>query len=213
MKNFVYALMLTAAVLATTPSANAQCADCVGGGFESGGTGITDNANAQGIGNCVDQCRWPCTGNCRFTNGNTNVACPKFRGFDYSNKYYRGYLAATDDFHPDPFYAYSKSGIDASRIDQWNRVRASQTAWHGQYNYWRFNAPTALVVPPTASFQTSYSWGVGGTKSLPINHQFNSPASGGSGGISQQFSSPPYWPSSTDQLGVYPVRAPWSHVR
>lgn len=213
MRTFIHALTLTAALLIGTEVTTAQCSSCGEGGFPSGGSGIQDNADSQGIGNCVDQSRWPSTGNCQFTNGNTNVACPILASKSYSNPYYRGYLAATDSFHPAPFYAYGRQGIDAARVDQWNRVRASQTSWHGQHNYWKYNAPTALVLPPTASFQTSYSWGVGGTKSLPINHQFNSPAPGGSGGISQQFSSSPYWPSSTDQLGVYGVRAPWSHIR
>ena len=213
MKSFVYALTLTAALLAGTQLATAQCSSCGGGGFASGGSGITDNVDEQGIGVCVDQCRYPCKGNCQFTNGNTNVACPINPYASYSSKYIRAYLAARDGIHPAPVYAYSRMGIDAARIDQWNRIRGSQTPWHGQYNYWKYNAPTALVLPPTAAFQTSYSWGVGGTRSLPINHQFNSSAPGGSGGISQQFSSSPYWPSSTDQMGVYGVRAPWSHIR
>ena len=209
MKKLLFSFAIVAALIAgNTHVANAQCSSC------GGGSGIPDNADSTGIGLGVKQCRWPASGNREFTNGNTNVACPVVRGLSYSNAVYRSGLALRDrNYHPAPFYAYSRNGIDSARMDQWNRVRSQQTAWHGGHNYWRFNAPTALVVPPTAAFQTSYSWGVGGTKSLPINHQFNSFNPGGSGGISQQFSNPPYWPSSTEQMGVYPVRAPWSHVR
>ncbi len=215
MKNTIFSIVAVAVFAVGTTIASAQCSSCggYGDGFTSGGTGIPDNTEPSGIGVCVDQCRWPCRGTNQFTNGNANVACPKIRALHYPNAVYRGYLAHRDSFHPHPYYAYSKAGIDASRVDQWNRVRASQTAWHGQHNYWRFNAPTALVVPPTASFQSVYSWGVGGTQSLPINHQFGSTAPGGVGGISQQFPSAPYWPSSTQQMGVYPVRTPWSHIR
>ena len=176
--------------------------------------GPTDNVDpTTGIGNSVDQSKWPCQGNCQFTNGNWDVACPGCQLRQYQMGVKRAWQASRDRFHPAPGYAYSHNGIDAARTDAWNRSRAQQTPWHGGHNYWRWNAPTALVVPPTASFQTNYSWGVGGTTSLPINHQFGSANPGGGSGISQQFSSAPHWPSNTNQLGVYPVRAPWSHIR
>ncbi|MEM9409483.1 MAG: hypothetical protein AAGA30_00050 [Planctomycetota bacterium] len=218
MKNgFLTSTLVVVVSLAAAPVVFAQCSSCgdaaMTAGIEYGGSGIIDNVGPNGIGTCTNEGRWPCRGNNQFTTGNANVACPTFRGFSYSNPAYRGYLAARDSFHPQPFYAYSKAGIDTQRIDQWNRVQSQRTSWQGGYNYWQYNAPTALVVPPTAAFQTSYSWGVGGTRSLPIHHQFGASAPGGGGGISQAGSSPPYWPSSTDQLGIYPVRAPWSHIR
>ena len=115
-----------------------------------------------------------------------------------------------DPFSPAPFYAYSKLGVEAQETHQWNQLQAGSGPWHGNYNYWKYERPTALVVPPTAAFQTSYSWGVGNTRSTPIHHQFGGSGygligGGGGGG----FSNTPYLPSSTDQLGVYPVRGPW----
>ncbi len=124
-------------------------------------------------------------------------------------------MAARDHFSPQPAYAYSRAGIDAQRMHEWNVNQANSHAWHGQYNYWRWQRPTALVVPPTASFQTSYNWGVGQTRSDPIYHQFGLDqggiVGGDFGGGGYGFGNTPYWPSSTDQMGVYPVRAPWHH--
>ena len=122
-------------------------------------------------------------------------------------------FAMGDRFSPQPLYAYSAAGLDATRVDYWNRnTAAPQYSWHGNYNYWRWGQPTALVVPPTASFQTEYNWGVAQTRSMPIYHQFNGgfgavvAANAENGGV---FRNPPYWPNSTSQLGVYPVRGPW----
>ncbi len=117
-------------------------------------------------------------------------------------------LAHQDHFSPNPVYAYSRTGVDATRMNTWNQQQAAARPWHGDYSYWRWGVPTALVVPPTAVFQSEYNWGVAQTKSTPIYHQFGrnySDVGGGGGGM---FSSKPYWPSSTNQFGVYPVRAP-----
>ena len=121
-------------------------------------------------------------------------------------------LAAVDHFSPEPFYAYGSAGLDATRVDYWNRnTAAPQYSWHGGYSYWRWGTPTALVVPPTASFQTEYNWGVGQTRSMPIYHQFNGgqggvTANGGGAGLLRRT---PYWPQGTSQFGIYPVRGPW----
>lgn len=132
------------------------------------------------------------------------------RGKRYVGPFRHINLAARDHFSPDRFYTYSATGLDATRMNRWNGVQAQQYAWHGNYNYWRYGQPTALVVPPTAGFQTEYNWGVAQTRSLPIYHQF-SQAGGGApgGGGGAGFSNTPYWPSSTSQFGIYPVRSPW----
>lgn len=158
----------------------------------------------------TDTRKWPCQGERQFTDGNTQVTCPRFVR-SYSSLPYRVVLAAGDKFSPHPVYAYSRHGIDAARVHEWNKFQSQRTPWHGTHNYWRYNRPTALVVPPTAAFQTSYGWGVGQTRSLPINHQFGLPSPGGGGVGGDAFSPAPYLPSNTEQLGVYPVRAPWSH--
>lgn len=121
--------------------------------------------------------------------------------------------AARDHFSPQPLYPYSRGGIDAQRMHEWNVNQANSYSWHGNYNYWRWQRPTALVVPPTASFHTTYNWGVGQTKSDPIYHQFGRDHAGmiGGGQGGHGFQNTPYSPSSTNQFGVYPVRAPWHH--
>jgi hypothetical protein len=97
---------------------------------------------------------------------------------------------------------------DASAGEPKRQCRASATPWHGCYYHDEYAAPVALVVPPTASLQTHYRWGVGGTSISRIDHQFTrswpGPVEGGWG-----FAPTPRWPSSTDQFGVYYVRAPW----
>ena len=77
-----------------------------------------------------------------------------------------------DRFSPRPVYAYNRRGIEAQRTYQWNQRQMQSYPWHCQNSYWQYGRPTALVVPPTASFQTQYSWGVGNTRSVPIYHQF-----------------------------------------
>lgn len=119
-------------------------------------------------------------------------------------------MAARNPYSPRPYYTYSNRGIQTGLVHQWNQQEMSYRPWHGDYSYWRWDEPTALVVPPTSAYHTTYSWGVGQTKSTPIHHQFGRYDAGmiGGGGYGQ-FSRTPYWPSSTDQFGVYPVRAPW----
>jgi len=91
--------------------------------------------------------------------------------------------------------------------DYWARNQAMQKPWHGDYYYLRTGQPTALIVPPTVIMQTNYSWGVSQNTMTPIYHQFGQgPSGGGRGG---RFKATPYWPSHTDQFGVYPVRGPW----
>lgn len=122
---------------------------------------------------------------------------------------YRAYYAARDHYSPHPAYAYSKQGIRASHEDQWNTQMGQQYPWHGDYNYWRWGTPTALVVPPTAAFHSEYNWGVGQTRSTPIYHQFGSSNPAPIGNGAGMYPNAPYLPSSTNQHGVYPVRAPW----
>ena len=117
-------------------------------------------------------------------------------------------LAVTDHFSPAPFYAYSTHGVESAWTHNWNKQQMMSNPWHGGNSYWRFGTPTALVVPPTAGFQTNYGWGVGQTTSTPIYHQFGRGGAGMIGG-GAHFPNAPYWPSNTNQMGVYPVRAPW----
>lgn len=147
------------------------------------------NVNVAGAG-----CAGPVTAQCVGRNG-------------YPSHLQTARLAHQDNFHPQARYAYSRQGIDATRMNAWNQQKAAECPWHGNYAYWRWGVPTALVVPPTAAFQSEYNWGVAQTKTFPIYHQFGRTYSESAGG--GVFAARPYWPSSTNQFGVYPVRAPY----
>lgn len=124
-----------------------------------------------------------------------------------------GYIAnpvnAADMKHPHPVYAHSRRGQRATTTHQWNEQQAMMYPWHGHYYHYQYGAPLALVVPPTASFQTNYSWGVGNTTSTPIYHQFARPYPGAPTGVPHGLHRTPHWPSNTNQFGVYYIRGPW----
>jgi hypothetical protein len=118
--------------------------------------------------------------------------------------------AAKDRFSPHSVYAYSNPGLTAGHVHAWNQNEQNVYAWHGGHQNWRWGTPTALVVPPTAAYGTSYAWGVGQVRSTPIHHQFGRGGAAMLGGSGEgAFQNTPYWPHSTDQFGIYPVRAPW----
>lgn len=79
-------------------------------------------------------------------------------------------------------------------------------AWHGSYYHSAWGQPVAMVVPPTVRWQSHYQWGVPSTRVTPVFHQFHR---GFLAPVEHPVFMPtPRWPSSTDQLGVYPVRGP-----
>jgi hypothetical protein len=100
-------------------------------------------------------------------------------------------------------------GYHATKADRIARYYAAQRPWHGPYAYTQWGMPVAMVVPPTAKMHTSWSWGVAQSEMIPIYHQFHRdyPGMGMIGGA--EIYPTPYWPSHTDQFGVYPVRGPW----
>jgi hypothetical protein len=87
--------------------------------------------------------------------------------------------------------------------------RAGLRPWHGGYYYTQWGAPVALVVPPTAEFQTDYSWGVPASRRGRIDHQFHHGFPGYGYGGSYGFLATPQFPNDTRQFGVYSVRGPW----
>jgi hypothetical protein len=87
------------------------------------------------------------------------------------------------------------------------RIVANRTPWDRGYYDPAWGQPHALVVPPTAERQSNYQWGVCGTTSTPIYHQFRRPLP--SVYIGGGYQPMPVQPSSTDQFGVYYVRGPW----
>lgn len=112
--------------------------------------------------------------------------------------------------HPHPIYAHSRGGINATRTHRWNQNQAQQYSWHHGYYHPTYGQPLALVVPPTASFQSVYSWGVGNTMSVPIYHQYGRGYPGEPAGATPGMYQPvPSQPWNTDQFGVNYARAPW----
>jgi hypothetical protein len=99
----------------------------------------------------------------------------------------------------------------ATKHDAIARYYAAQRPWHGPYAYTPWGMPAALVVPPTSKFHTSLAWGVSQSEMVPIYHQFHRDYPGvmGGGANASGIYATPYWPSHTDQLGVFPVRGPW----
>ncbi len=91
-------------------------------------------------------------------------------------------------------------------------LRSQGKSWHSAWYDPAEGRPIALVVPPTAEFQTQYSWGVPSSRVAPIYHQFRRPypgpgaVAGGGGG----FLPTPNQPSDTVQFGVNAVRGPWN---
>ena len=90
--------------------------------------------------------------------------------------------------------------------------RAQYYPWHGGFYSPEWGAPVAVVVPPTAEYQTNYAWGVGTTRVSRINHQFQLgyPGYGGQGVVGGYgFIPTPPQPSASMQSGYYYVRGPW----
>ncbi|HEX5444004.1 MAG TPA: hypothetical protein VFW87_09260 [Pirellulales bacterium] len=87
-------------------------------------------------------------------------------------------------------------------------ARRACQGWNGAYYHVMWGQPVALVVPPTAEYQTHWNWGVAQTAVTPIWPQFSRAYPGPYYGQSRLLPTPA-WPSSTDQFGVYYVRGPW----
>ena len=90
-----------------------------------------------------------------------------------------------------------------------HRQKSPAASWQGGYYEAGWGMPLALVVPPKAEMQTHYGWGVGATRTTPINNQYQ-PGYSVPGYYNRAgFRPAPVWPSDTDQLGVYYIRGPW----
>jgi hypothetical protein len=92
------------------------------------------------------------------------------------------------------------------RYGCWNCGYAS---WNGGYYHTSYGMPVALVIPPTAEYQTHWGWGVGNTRVTPNVPQFGRNWPGPAAYDARAFQPTPPWPSDTDQFGVYYVRGPW----
>jgi hypothetical protein len=93
--------------------------------------------------------------------------------------------------------------------EAWAARRGQSLPWHNAYYHAAYGEPIALVVPPTAEYQSHYGWGVGATRVEPIYHQFGRRYPGAAAGAYGYFYPTPAWPSDTNQFGVYYIRGPW----
>jgi len=106
------------------------------------------------------------------------------------------------------------AGVAAAEIPwgprpyNWPVRRSYAYDWNKPYAHTAYGRPVALVVPPTATLQTNWGWGVGSSRLQRLDHQVqrNYP---GPGPFARGFCSTPIWPSDTTQFGVYHVRGPW----
>ena len=89
------------------------------------------------------------------------------------------------------------------------RREKCERSWDGSYYHVAWGTPVALVVPPTADYQTHWGWGVGNYRITPICPQYQRDWPGYGQYDRSLFRPTPPWPSDTDQFGVYYVRGPW----
>jgi hypothetical protein len=82
-------------------------------------------------------------------------------------------------------------------------------SWEGGYYDAAWGMPLAVIVPPTARWQTDYAWGAGGTRLSRINARFHYEYPGPESGYRQgNYLPAPPQPSDTRQMGDYYVRGP-----
>lgn len=102
--------------------------------------------------------------------------------------------------------------VEAARpaqVQQQVEYYTNNYPWHGGYYHSAWGMPVALVISPKVELQTNWGWGVGNTRVTPVFHQFHRNYPGPGSYHPSQFKPTPYWPSDTDQFGVYYVRGPW----
>lgn len=104
--------------------------------------------------------------------------------------------------------AFAATAVDVNPADaiEWGRwsgrsSNRSSGSWNTGYAHPAYGAPVGLIVPPGARTQRDYRWGVPSSRRTRITSQF----SGGAGG---NYQAAPRWPSDTNQLGTYYIRAP-----
>jgi hypothetical protein len=99
--------------------------------------------------------------------------------------------------------SYGGSVVDAGVVGPY-------APWHSGYHSATWGQPVALVVPPTATHQTNWGWGIGNTRITPIQPQFIGPMTATASQYQYGRTRPtPHYVSDTLQLGVYYIRGPW----
>ncbi len=84
-----------------------------------------------------------------------------------------------------------------------------QGGWQDGYYSAAWGMPMAVLVPPTARWQTDYSWAAGGMRISRIDASFQRqyPGPSSSYQMGKYLPAPPQ-PSDTRQMGFYNVRGP-----
>jgi hypothetical protein len=83
------------------------------------------------------------------------------------------------------------------------------TEWNTNYYDPAWGMPEAVVVPPTARWQSNYAWGVGGSRLNRVRAQYQAEVPGPESAYNQRDYLPaPAQPSDTQQFGVNYVRGP-----
>jgi hypothetical protein len=85
----------------------------------------------------------------------------------------------------------------------WNQCCTPET----YYSHPEYGRPLTVLLAPTVHKQINYQWGVPGVRVDRTSSQFQRGAPCCPGCGSTQ--TPPYWPTSTTQLGTYYMRVPW----
>ena len=81
--------------------------------------------------------------------------------------------------------------------------RFEAAAWNTGYYDPAWGMPLAVVVPPTARWQSDYSWGVGGSRLSRVGARYQSQVSGPESAYDRRDYLPaPPQPSDTRQFGV-----------
>ena len=81
--------------------------------------------------------------------------------------------------------------------------------WNTNYYDPAWGMPEAVVVPPTARWQSNYAWGVGGSRLNRVGAQYQAEVPGPESAYNQRNYLPaPPQPSDTQQFGVNYVRGP-----
>jgi hypothetical protein len=101
--------------------------------------------------------------------------------------------------------------VQAGAVDGGSPVAGGvgQGGWQDGYYSAAWGMPMAVVVPPTARWQTDYSWAAGGMRISRIDANFQRQYPGPSSSYQMRSYLPaPPQPSDTRQTGYYNVRAP-----
>ncbi len=104
--------------------------------------------------------------------------------------------------------AASLATVLPSRAGEFLR-RGRGAAWNTSYYDPAWGMPEAVVVPPTARWQSNYAWGVGGSRLNRVGARYQAEVPGPESAYDQRDYLPaPPQPSDTRQFGVNYVRGP-----